>query len=124
MAAAHGSSPLSMPSGQYESAEIRDIFPLGEFTVDHNIVHHGILGVLLDNAVRPAIEVFGVLFGPPVMQIAVGVELAAFIVESVRQFVPYGAAGIAVVGGIIHPGVKQGRLEHARGKVNSFICGS
>jgi hypothetical protein len=48
------------------------------------------------------LESFRVLLGPPVLQVALGVELAAFVVEGVGQFVADGAAGVAVVRRVVH----------------------
>ena len=58
------------------------------------------------------------VLGPPVLQIALGVELAAFVVEAVGQLVADGAAGVAVVGSIVDLGVVERRLQHAGGKVD------
>ena len=56
---------------------------------------------------RALVELFGVVRGPPVAQIAVRVELAAFVVEAVGQFMSDGGAGVAIVGGIVGLGIEQ-----------------
>ena len=60
----------------------------------------------------------GVLLGPPVLQIALGVELAAFVVEAVGQFVADGAAGVAVVRRVVHLRIEERRLQHAGREVD------
>ena len=51
--------------------------------------------------------------GPPVVQVAFGVELAALVVEAVRQLVPDHHADAAVVHGVVHLVVEERRLQDA-----------
>ncbi len=48
------------------------------------------------------------------LQIAFGVELAAFVVEAVGQFVTDGAAGVAVVGSVVHLGDRRAEAAARR----------
>ena len=57
-------------------------------------------------------------WGPPVLEVAVGVELAALVVEGVGELVADGGAGVAVVGGVVELDVVKGRLEHSGGEVD------
>ena len=43
-----------------------------------------------------------------------GVELAPFIVEAMRQFMADGAAGVAIIRRVVHLGIEERRLQHAR----------
>ena len=95
--------------GEYRSAEIGDVFAFRELRVDVNVIDHDVLRVLIDHAIGALGELLGVLLGPPVFQIALGVVLAAFIVEAVRQLMSDGRAGIAVVGRGIHLGIVERR---------------
>ena len=52
------------------------------------------------------------------LQIPFGVELAAFIVEAVGKFVADGAAGVAVVGSVVHFRIVERRLQHAGREVD------
>ena len=61
---------------------------------------------------------FRVFRSPPVAQVALRVELAAFVVEAVGQFVSDGAAGVAVVGGVVRLGIEERRLQNAGGEVD------
>ena len=63
-------------------------------------------------------ELRSVGFRPPVVKIAFVIELTALIVEAVRQFVAYGRAGVAEVGGFIHLRIEQRRLQHAGREIN------
>ncbi len=47
-----------------------------------------------------------------------GVELAAFVVEAVRQFVSNGGAGVAVIGRIVGFRIEQRRLQDAGGEID------
>ena len=70
------------------------------------------------------LEFFAVVFGPPVAQVALGVELAAFVVEAVRQFVADGAAGVAIVRrGVGASDRTAAAAARPPGKLMSFICG-
>ncbi len=65
----------------------------------------------------------GILGGPPVSEVSVAVELAAFIVESMSEFVSYDAAHVAIVRCVRCAAVIQRRLKYARGKVNIIGAG-
>ena len=72
---------------------------------------------------RLVLEVRRVVLGPPILQITLGIEVAAFIVEAVCQFVADGLAGVAVIRSVvIHLWIEQRRLQDASGKLMSFIC--
>ena len=57
---------------------------------------------------------------PPVAEIPVGIELAALIVETVRQLVPDYGADSAKVQGIVGLVVEKWRLQNAGGNVMLF----
>src|SRR4029077_9798725 len=65
----------------------------------------------------------GILGGPPVSEVSVAVELAAFIVESMSEFVSYDAAPVAIVRCVRCAAVIQRRLKYASGKVNIIGAG-
>ena len=69
------------------------------------------------------VELLAIFRRPPVAQVALGVELAAFVVEAVGQFMSNGGAGVAVVRGIVGAGIEKGRLQNPAGKLMSFSCG-
>ena len=73
--------------GQERAAKIRDVFASRQVAVDVDVVDHDILLVLVLYALRAIVELVRILRGPPVMQVAFRVELAALVVETVRQFV-------------------------------------
>src|SRR5271166_1366309 len=99
--------------GQNRAAEIGDVFTLGQLRVDVDVVHYNVLAVLVHDTVRVLHELLGVLRGPPVLQISLGVELPPFVIEAVRQFVSYGRSSVAVVGRVVHLGVVQRRLQNS-----------
>ena len=69
---------------------------------------------LLDQNVGLGLERGGVLFGPPVVHVAVLVEVAALVVESVGHLVADHHADGAVVDRVIGIGVVERRLENGR----------
>ena len=103
---------------KYQATEVGQVFAFGQLGVDLDVVDDDILRVLIDYALGPIGEIFRVVLGPPVFQVAVSVELAAFVVEAVGEFVADGAPGVAVVGRIVHLRVVQRRLQHAGGEVD------
>ena len=63
-------------------------------------------------------ELLGVLGRPPVVQVALGVELAAFVVEAVRQLVADHHADAAEVDGVVSAVVEERRLQNAGREVD------
>ena len=109
--------------GQDFTAQVGDVFAFGELRIDVNVVHDDILSVLIHDAFGALGKLFGILLGPPILQISFGVELAAFVVKPVSEFVSDGAAGVAIIRrGVLFRVVKR-RLQTPAGKLMSFICG-
>src|SRR5580704_4625313 len=84
------------------AAKISDVFAHRQSAVDVHVVDAHVAGILVADTLRSLIEFFAIGVRPPIFQVAVGVELAALIVESVRQFVADRAAGVAVVWRVVH----------------------
>ena len=57
------------------------------------------------------------------VEVAVGVELAAFVVEAVGEFVADDGADVAVVDGVVGFGVVEGGLQDAGGEVDVVHAG-
>ena len=78
-----------------------------------DVVDDDVGGELVAEAVDAVFERLGVVFSPPVFQVAFGVELAALVVEGVGEFVADGGSGVAVVGAVVafrdRRGVAEGR---------------
>src|SRR5579863_2967800 len=83
---------------QNQPAQIGNIFAQGQLPVDLDNVHNHILRILIRDATGALLKRFGILRSPPVAQVAVGIELTAFIVEAVREFMADGASSVAEVG--------------------------
>ena len=99
-----------------EAAEVGDVLAHGEVAVD---VHAGqrLEGVVLRAQLPGAVfERLGVVGGPPVAQVAVGVDLAALVVEAVGELVADHAADGAVVDGGVGVGIEDRRLQDRRRK--------
>src|SRR6266851_9821249 len=90
--------------GDEGSAEVGYVFSAGELAVDVDVVDDDVGGELVAEAVDAVLEAFGVVLRPPVLEVALGVELAALVVEGVGELVADGGAGVAVVGGVVDAG--------------------
>src|SRR5947209_19096894 len=69
--------------GEQCSAKISNIFTGRELAVDANVVDHNILRILIADTVHPLFESFGVLRGPPVLEIASRIELTPLLLAPV-----------------------------------------
>ena len=86
---------------QHQPAQVGDIFAHGELAVDLDVIHGDVLRILVGDATGALLKLLAILRRPPVAQIALRVELAAFVVEAVGQFVADGGAGVAIVRSIV-----------------------
>ena len=109
---------------QESPAQIGDVLAERELAVDLDVVDNRKSRVLVGNAFRALLELLRVLSGPPVLQVAFGVELPPLVVETMGQLVPDGRAGIAVVGRVVGVRMNSGGCSTPAGKLMSFICGS
>src|SRR5207245_5744983 len=100
------------------AAQVRYILSHRQLPVNVHVFHHDVLRILVADAFGARVKLFAVLFGPPIFQIALGVELAALVVKTVRQFVTDGATGVAVVWRVVQLGIVQRSLQNARGKID------
>ena len=76
---------------------------------------------LLGDAIAALVEILQVVRRPPVLQIALGVELRALIVEAVRHLVADHGADAAVIDRVIRFGIEKRRLEDSR-RETRFRC--
>src|SRR5689334_18821762 len=84
-----------------EAAEIGDVFAEREFAVDMQIVDRHVGVELLHQFLCARVELLAVGAGPPVAQVAFGIEAAALIVEAVQHFVADDGADAAVIQRIV-----------------------
>ncbi len=109
--------------GEQKAAVIRGVFAQGEPAVDVHVVHRNELAVLVHEAGGADLEVLFVLGGPPIVQVAVAVELRSLIVEAVRELMADDAADMAVVHREIGLLVVKRGLQNAGRKVNVVHAG-
>ena len=83
--------------GQAQAAVVGRVLAQRQLAVYLYIVDRDKVAVLLYFAVGFLFEVFAIFRGPPVGQISIGIELAAFIVEAMSEFMSNDAANVAVV---------------------------
>ena len=81
------------------AAVVGGVFAEGELAVDLDVVDGGEGAVFVDEAIGAGGEFLEVFGGPPVVEVALGVELAAFVVEAVGELVADDGADVAVVDG-------------------------
>ena len=104
--------------GEERAAEIGNVFSAGELAVDVDVIHDDEFGELVAHAIDLLLEVLRVGFGPPILQVAGGVELAAFIVKAVGEFVSDGGASVAVVGRGVELRIIERRLQDSGREVD------
>ena len=104
--------------GQNRSAKVGNVLAFGQLRIDVDVVNDDVLRILVHDAVGVFHELIGVFLGPPVFQIPLGIELAAFVVEAVGQLVADGGAGIAVVRSVVQFGVVERRLQNTSGEID------
>ena len=92
---------LQRQERQMQSAVVCGIFTSGELTFLLYTVLWKLLGVLVDDALIFLFVMLRVFRGPPVAQIAFGVELTPLIVEAMDRFVPDYRSDAAQVRGIV-----------------------
>src|SRR6202034_2860607 len=73
--------------GEDQPAEVGDILPQGELTVDFDVINNRVRRILIGNTAGAPDELFAIFGGPPVAKITLGIELAAFVVEAVGELV-------------------------------------
>ena len=104
-----------------QATKVGKVFAEREFAVEVNAGDRLNGVVLLDHALRAFIEFLLVFFRPPILEIAVFIELAALVVEAMREFVADGRAHVAIIGGIIFLVAEEGRLKVSGGKVDVIL---
>ena len=107
-----------------EAAVVGDVLAEGECAVG---VGFGIVEDLdgvecVDEYLSVLLEVGGILLGPPVVEVAVLVVVAALVVETVGEFVSDDHSDGAVVGGIVSVELEERRLEDSCGEAD-FVGG-
>src|SRR5437588_3992432 len=93
------------------AAIVSGILSKCEPSIELQIVHSNEASVLISNATSPLFELFSVGCRPPVAQIALRIELAPLVVESVSQFVSDHNTNAAHVYGVIHLLIEKRRLK-------------
>ena len=74
----------------YYATQVGNVFTLGEFAIDVQLVHHDVLVELFHNHFGLLAELDAVFAGPPIAQIPSCIELATLIVEAVGDFMTKG----------------------------------
>ena len=95
---------------QNRAAQVRHVLTQRQLAVNLDLVYYCVLRILIGHAGSSLLEFRGVVFGPPVMQVSLGVELPAFVVEPVSQLMADGRAGVAVIWRVIDFRIEQRRL--------------
>ncbi len=96
-----------------QAAEVGDVLAQRQLAVDVNGVDGDELVELIHHPLRLRGVVLGIRRGPPVVQVALAVELPALVVESVRHLVPDHGAHRAVVERVVGSRIVIGRLQDA-----------
>src|SRR5205807_6950734 len=98
------------------AAIVRGVFSQSEPAVQFQIVHRGKAAVLVGDATGASFKLLRILWGPPIAEIPLGIELAPFIIEAVGQFMANHQADGAKIDCIVHTAVEKGWLQDAGGE--------
>ena len=85
------------------------------------VVDRHVFAVLVDEALRARFEGLAILGRPPVAQISLGIEMAALVIEAVRQFVADYRADAAHVDRIVGAHVEKWRLKNAGWEIDVVL---
>ena len=107
--------------GGGEAGEVGDVFAEGLVAVEVEVGEGGVGVVLLGEGFDGGVEVGEVGGGPPVADVALGVEGGAFGVEGVGDFVADDGADGAVVGGVGGLGIEERAAEDGGGEVEAVV---
>ena len=83
-----------------------------------NIVDNHEPGILVAHAVDAVLKAFRVRRRPPVLQVALGVELPSLVIERVRQLMSDRRARVPIIRSVIQLYVVQRCLQHSSRKVD------
>src|SRR5260370_29761887 len=86
---------------QKRSTQVRDIFTQCQLTVDLDVVHYRVSRILIGNTLGALFEFCRVFLRPPILQVPLGIEVTALVVEPVRQLMTDGRAGVSVVWSVV-----------------------
>src|SRR5437867_634136 len=106
-----------------DAAVVGGVFSRGKFAVLPYAGLRNILGIFIRDALVALVVVGGVGGSPPVLQVAIGVELATLIVVAVDDLVSNHRSDRAVVHRITGGGVEERRLQNAGGEVDGVVLG-
>ena len=109
-------------SDLFESPIIRDVLPLSHPPVDVELyARELVLGVLVNDALRPAPELLDGHVVPPLLQVSLLIELPALVVEAVSYFVPDHHPDPAVVEALGKVSTVEQRLQDSRREDNIIL---
>src|SRR4051794_35520182 len=104
-----------------DASVVGRVFAERELSVQLHIVGGRKLAIFFDETFRAALEFFQVLLGPPVVEVALCVELTTLIVETVRQLVADHCTYRAEVDSIIHLVVVKRWLKNSGREVDVVV---
>ena len=95
-----------------QTTSISNVLALSEVSVDEESRERRELGILVDDAVNTLLELLGGLGSPPVLELALTVEVTSLGVERVSQFVSSDHTDTSIVHGSGVSGVEEGSLKN------------
>lgn len=101
-----------------QSSVVSQVLTQSETTIGVQIGQHLDIGEEIGIHVRTLLEAFGIASCPPVTHIAVGVILAALVIEAVCHLVAYHYTDSAIVEGLVCLRIKERILQDTCGETN------
>src|SRR5258708_22095486 len=87
-----------------------------------NVFHRDEAAVFIGNAARASFEFLTISISPPVAEVTGAIELAALIVEAMREFMTNDHADAAKVHGLVFSFVEERWLQNAGGEGDVILC--
>ena len=103
--------PFERHERQPESTVVGAILTQRQMSVQMHVWHGAELLILVRDALGALLKLLTVLLGPPIVQIAVTIELTSLVVEAVRQFVANHSADGAEIHGVVARSAVERRLQ-------------
>ena len=98
------------------AAIVGNVLAQRQLAIHLQVVDRGEPRVLIGHARGALVELLAILFGPPVAQVSLRIEFAAFIVETMSQLVSDHGANAAKVHCVVRLVVIERRLQNSRRK--------
>src|SRR5579871_1053185 len=93
-------------------------------SIQLHVIDHGEPGILVGDATDALLEFLSVFRLPPVVEVALRIEVAGLVSETVRQFMADHQSDAAEIYGIVYLRIEKRRLQNARREDDLVVVGT